>query len=198
MRISTHSLRAIFTTVVFALAPVSAADATITLTIEEFTTTRFTVSVSGTLDIDAATPVSGGFPYKSPSQFVIVLDRFASSPFYTGTPVEQSNTLSTLVPMPTNAGMFDSSSNRYGLFFSYDQTFPQYAGSRFGGTATFTGNFNPSAARPADFQLWSGYDWFNPDAGFSVFHVTAIPECSTSGLLGFCGLGYLLRRRRGI
>jgi len=181
------------------MALVSASHATITLTIVEFTTTKFTVSVSGTLDIDAATPGgNGGSPYKSPSLFAIVLDRFASSPFYTGAPVEQSNTLSTLVPMPTNAGMFDSSSNRYGLYFSYDQTFPEYAGSRFAGSATFTGNFNPSAAQAGDFQLWSGYDGFNPEAGFSVFHVTAIPECSTIGLLGLCGLGCLLRRRQVI
>jgi hypothetical protein len=165
------------------------AGAAVTLTITEFTTTRFTVTVSGSLDVDAATGVN-------PSAFVITLNRFVSAPFYSGQPVEVFNTLSTSHPNPTNAGMFDGSNGKYGLLFSYDQTFPQYAGSVFSGSASFSGNFNPAAAGPQDFQLWSGYDPFALNPVFSVFHAQAVPEPATL-LLSCVGIaGCVAGRRR--
>ena len=163
------------------------AGAAVTLTITEFTTTRFTVTVSGPLDVDAATGVN-------PSAFVITLNRFVSAPFYSGLPVQIFNTLSTLHPNPTNAGMFDGSNGKYGLLFSYDQTFPQGAGSVFSGSASFSGNFNPAAASPQDFQLWSGYDPFSPSPVFSVFHAQAVPEPG-SLLLSCVGIAWLVSRR---
>ena len=158
------------------------AGAAVTLTITEFTTTRFTVTVSGPLDVDAATGVN-------PSAFVITLNRFVSAPFYSGLPVELLNTLSTSHPNPTNAGMFDGGNGKYGLLFSYDQTSPQYAGSVFSGSASFSGNFNPAAARPQDFQLWSGYDPFAATPVFSVFHAQAVPEpaCLLLSCVGIAG-----------
>ncbi|MEO5716886.1 MAG: PEP-CTERM sorting domain-containing protein [Luteolibacter sp.] len=185
---------------ILSLAGFQAANATVTLTIVEFTTTKFTVSVSGTLDINADTP-SGPSPsnpafFTSPSLFAIILNNSASTPFYTGLPTQLSNTLSTYFPNPTNAGMFDASSGRYGLTFSYDQTFPQSAGSVFAGSATFTGNFNPAAANPGDFQLWSGYDYAAPTPTFAVFHVNAVPEPSTTaGLILAVSVCCAIRRR---
>lgn len=165
------------------------ASAAVILTITEFTTTRFTVTVSGALDVDAATGVY-------PSAFVITLNRFVSAPFYSGIPVQVFNTLSTLHPNPTNAGMFDGSSGKYGLLFSYDQTFPQYAGSVFSGSASFSGNFNPAAASPQDFQLWSGYDPFAANPVFSVFHAQAVPEPACFLFSSLAIAGFVARRRR--
>jgi predicted amidohydrolase len=166
------------------------AGAAVTLTITEFTTTRFTVTVSGPLEVDAATGVN-------PSAFVITLNRFVSTPFYTGLPVQVFSNLSTLHPNPTNAGMFDGSNGEYGLLFSYDQTFPQYAGSVFSGSASFSGNFNPAAANPNGFQLWSGYDPFAASPVFSVFHAQAVPEPSTL-LFSCAGIAWLVAQRRRI
>jgi hypothetical protein len=174
-----------------ALSLTPLAGAAVTLTITEFTTTKFTVTVSGALDVDAATGVN-------PSAFVITLNRFASAAFYSGTPVQILNTLSTLHPNPTNAGMFNGNDGKYGLLFSYDQTFPQYAGSVFSGSASFSGNFNPSAASPQDFQLWSGYDPFATNTIFSVFHAQAVPEPSYF-ILSCTGIaGFVARRRRNL
>ncbi len=167
------------------------AGAAVTLNITEFTTTRFKVTVSGPLDVDAATGVN-------PSAFVITLNRFVSTPFYSGLPVQVFNTLSTLHPNPTNAGMFNGSNGKYGLLFSYDQTFPQYAGSVFSGSASFSGIFNPAAASPQDFQLWSGYDPFAASPVFSVFHAQAVPEPGCF-LLSCAGIaGFVARRRRNL
>jgi hypothetical protein len=173
----------------FLLAFAPAADAAITLTITEFTTTKFTVTVSGTLDVDAATGTN-------PSAFVISLNKFVSTPFYSGTPVEIFNTLSTSHPNPTNAGMFDGNAGKYGLVFSYDSTFPQFAGSVFSGSASFSGNFTPGAANPQDFQLWSGYNPAATNPVFSVFHAQAVPEPASIVLLGAGFVGFVTRRRR--
>lgn len=170
-------------------------EAAITLTIVTFTTTTFTVAVSGTLDLNADKPTTSAGLYPSPSQFGIVLNSTASTPFYTGRPSLVSNTLSTSHPNPTNAYMGDSSAGFYGLTFSYDQTFPQFAGSVFSGSATFAGNFNPSAALPQNFQLWSGIDWFAATPKFSVFHVNAIPEPSSMALATLGAVTVLKRRR---
>ncbi len=171
----------------------AASEAAITLTIVTFTTTTFTVAVSGTLDLSADKPTTSVGSSPSPSLFGIVLNSTASTPFYTGLPSEVSNTLSTLHPYPTNAYM--GNTGFYALTFSYDQTFPQSAGSMFSGSATFTGNFNPSAALPQNFQLWSGIDWFATTPKFSVFHVNAVPEPSSIGLATLGAVSLLKRRR---
>ena len=170
---------------------VDSGTAAVTLTINEFTSTTFTVSVTGTTEKNADTPAGPG---ASPSLFVITLNGSGTGAFYTGQPTLQSNTL-TQMGSPTNAGMTDSSSGKYFLSFSFDQVFPMNAGTALGGSATFTGNFNPAAASPGDFQLWSGYNWFTPNSSFSVFHVNAVPEPSTLALLAFAGLACQRRRR---
>ena len=182
----------IFPAVLALLAAASSAKAAITLRIVEFTSTTFTVSLSGTLEKNADKPTgSGSGFYLSPSAFAIVLNSSATEGFYTGQPTLLVSTL-TQGNLPTNVYMRDSGTGRFELGFSSGQTFPVYAGTALGGSATFTGNFNPAAAQPQDFELWSGIDVFNPNASFSVYHVNAVPEPSALAMLT---LGVLVCRR---
>lgn len=171
------------------LASAGSAKAAITLTIVEFTNTTFTVSISGTLEKAADLPTGSG---ASPSWFFITLNGAGSTAFYTGSPVLQSGAFyqgGSYAP----ASMTSASSGQYAMAFAHDQVFPLPAGLSLSGSATFTGNFNPSAAQPQDFQLWSGIG-SAPNSPFSVYHVNAVPE--TSSLVLSLGLGGLLCRRK--
>ncbi len=187
-------LPALLGAAVLSFVSASSSDAAIVLTIDEFTTTTFKISISGTLDVAADFPELG--PTDEPSLFGVVLNKNASIPFYTGTPVKSTGDITMgASSLPTFEAMFNAADNRYGLFFSYDSTFPVSAGTSFAGSVTFTGNFDPTGIDSDDFQLWSGYNFSLPANGFGVFHVNAVPEPSAAARAGIAALG-LLRRRR--
>lgn len=186
MRTSKHTLR-LFLTLLGVTLIASPAKAALTLTIDTFTSTTFSYSLSGTIDDDT----TGAWV---PGVVVVALEESVSTPFYSGTPTVVTNTI-TIGGIATNSTMANNGSTTgfSSNLARFTTTSAIAAGTEVVGTITYTGSFSPGSIVSSDFELWTGYD---AERDLARFEGNAIPEPHSLCLISLAAVALIRTRSR--